>query len=216
MEDVQTDFLALTGAKFDDFVSLDIPRTVMGKYTNDTTAPTAYFLYNDPFSGQFDCYVKEENVKAYEQGAKVYKNLRKGEYGYIFESAYRLCEVMKIKCALGVRLRKAYQERNLKELELISVDITTLIKRLKKYISVLRVQWKKDNKPNGLEVQEIRIGGLIERLTGCNQVLNEYLQGKVNKIPELEIELLHEVLASASNTRMQYDGYVLSATVNRL
>ena len=78
------------------------------------------------------------------------------------------------------------------------------------------MQWKKDNKPNGLEVQEVRIGGLIERLFGCNQVLKEYLQGKGSEIPELEMELLHEALASASDTRMQYDGYVLSATVNRL
>ena len=43
MENVKADFGALTGAKFDGFVSLDIPGTVMGKYTNDTTAPTAYF-----------------------------------------------------------------------------------------------------------------------------------------------------------------------------
>lgn len=216
LEEIRRDFMALTGMQFDDFVLLDIPRSVNGNYIDDSAAPTSYFLYNDLFSGQFDCYVKDENIQAYEDASKIYKNLRNGEYAYIFETAYRLCEVMKIKCPLGVRVRQAYKEKNNKELKKICSDIKILLKRLDTYMEALRKQWFTDYKPNGLEVQEIRIGGLMQRLKGCRKVLIEYVKGKIGTIPELECELLDEVLASSVTTRMKYDGYVLVATNNEL
>ncbi len=53
-----------------------------------------------------------------------------------------------------------------------------------------RAQWYKENKPHGFNVQDIRLGGLIMRMTDCRDRLNDFLSGAVGCIPELEEERL--------------------------
>ena len=45
-------------------------------------------------------------------------------------------------------------------------------------------------KPYGWEIQQIRLSGLQGRLLDCRERLIEYIQGKVENIPELEEEIL--------------------------
>lgn len=54
-------------------------------------------------------------------------------------------------------------------------------KRLKEFI---------DNKPNGFESYEIRIGGMIERVKRCRKRQGKYLCGKLAPIEELEEKLV--------------------------
>ena len=50
--------------------------------------------------------------------------------------------------------------------------------------------WMRDNKPFGWEIQEIRFGGLYSRILDCKERLEEYLDGKVENVPELEEDIL--------------------------
>ena len=47
-----------------------------------------------------------------------------------------------------------------------------------------------ENKPYGFEVHDIRIGGLIQRLKGIRLRIKDYLNNKVDSIPELEESLV--------------------------
>ena len=49
-----------------------------------------------------------------------------------------------------------------------------------------RALYLSENKAFGLEVQENRFGSLLLRLRSCAERLNDYLDGTVEKIDELE------------------------------
>ena len=46
--------------------------------------------------------------------------------------------------------------------------------------------WYTDNKANGFDVQEIRLGGVLQRLESQKERLQAYINGEISKIEELE------------------------------
>lgn len=48
----------------------------------------------------------------------------------------------------------------------------------------------RDNKPFGFDVQDVRFGGLIQRIKSCEARLDKYLAGETESIPELEEKIL--------------------------
>ena len=48
----------------------------------------------------------------------------------------------------------------------------------------------KENKPFGWEIQDARLGGLMQRLKTCHNRLIAYLRGDLERIEELEEEIL--------------------------
>ena len=51
-------------------------------------------------------------------------------------------------------------------------------------------QWHIDNKPSGFEVQDVRFGGLVQRLDTCKKRLIDYANGEIDKLEELEADIL--------------------------
>ena len=193
-ERLEKEFEALTGYDYNEYMHLEKAQT-FGKYTGDIGNPAKYGLYNDVFLGYVDAAISSEDKKYFFKAKQAISHLRNGQYGYIFESAYDLNEVLELKYDMGIRLRKAYQEKVKTELENCADDLLKIIGLLEKFIISYRKQWLTENKPNGLEVQEIRLGGLKERLTGCRQRLIAYLNGEIEEIPELDENLLPEAVS---------------------
>ena len=52
--------------------------------------------------------------------------------------------------------------------------------------TAFRTLWLKENKVFGLEVQEMRFGQLLLRLRSCAERLQDYLDGNLPSIEELE------------------------------
>ena len=48
------------------------------------------------------------------------------------------------------------------------------------------MKWLEENKGFGLEVMDLRIGGLIQRTETVAEILKQYLNGSIDKIYELE------------------------------
>lgn len=112
------------------------------------------------------------------------------EWGYLFESEKCLCEGLELKANLGQRTRSMYQCGDWDGLhELIPVYQET-VKRVRRFCQAFEKQWMMENKPYGFEVQDIRIGGLIQRLEHCADRLNQFVNRKISNIPELEEQLL--------------------------
>jgi hypothetical protein len=63
-------------------------------------------------------------------------------------------------------------------------------KAVKEYIYSFRNLWYKENKPSGLEIHDLRLGGLLQRLRTCRERIESYLEGKIDSIEELEEVLL--------------------------
>ena len=116
---------------------------------------------------------------------------RGGRWAYLFESLEALCRVLEIKADLGVRLKKAYDARDIAVLRRIAEeDIPALLSRLDSLYKAFRRQWFAENKPFGWEVQSIRLGGLQARVREAARTLADYLEGRQTCIPELKEERL--------------------------
>lgn len=183
------------GIAFDDFMLLDEANFI---HENDAKAghprnPAKYALFADTFNGFTDNTILENGGEKYAALAeKLHEIAKKNRrFGYIFESEARLCDVLAIKYELGVKVRKAYQAGKRWDLELYSKrDYPELIRRVESFAKAFEKQWMTENKPQGFDSQDIRIGGLLRRLEYCRKTLNAYLDRKTDKIEELEVELL--------------------------
>jgi hypothetical protein len=95
-----------------------------------------------------------------------------------------------LKSDIGARTRQAYQSDDKTELANLIKEYGELLKRMQTFYTVFRKHFLRENKPSGLEVQDIRLGGLIQRIKSCRQTLIEYCGGKISNIPELDERIL--------------------------
>jgi len=94
------------------------------------------------------------------------------------------------KLKLRRKLVHAYAVRDRKALEeLAARDVAGVIGDLRRFAEAFRTQWLRRNKPFGLDVIQVRIGGQIARWEELGVRLEELLSGKVTSIPELEVRL---------------------------
>jgi hypothetical protein len=189
MNVIKAEFKEITGESFDAFVGLDLPNRIVGAYTSEN--PCKHMLYSDPFLGFFDSTIIVGAGEKYKKLAKRFAvQAKRSSYGYIFQSMSKLCDVLSIKYELGRKTREAYQKGDKESLKSLVLDYKKLDKKLKAFHIAFRNVWYTENKPNGFEVHDVRIGGLEKRLEVCHERLIEYLDGKIDKIPELEEKLL--------------------------
>lgn len=194
-ERLKNEFGTLTGYDFDDFIKLEYGQTFCGKFTEDICNPAKYGLYNDVFTGFLDTVIIPEDKKYFKKAKSAVKPFRAvGKYAVLFETAYRLNDLLSIKYSLGVELRKAYLAGDRAKLQGLALTLKAAIAKTGKLTDAYRNQWYAENKPNGFEIQEIRLGGLKERLKGCLKRLTDYLDGKVPSLSELEEKLVPEAV----------------------
>lgn len=184
--DIKAKFEKKYGIGFDRFMLLDLlgtPSGEAGKICN----PEKYLLYQDCFMGLMDSTVAGGEGESYAKCARRLKLLKKDvEWGYLFESASTLCEVLAIKAELGVRTHSVYASRDKEALRLLISDYEKLQKKLEAYYRAYKKQWFYDNKPHGFDIQDIRLGGLLMRVRSCKERLKDFYDEKIDRIGELE------------------------------
>ena len=138
-----------------------------------------------------------ERYQAISKRLKTLAN-RRSQFSYLYKTAYRLSEYLEIKSTLTVDIDNAYKNGDRKALEqLVNTTIPSAEKRLRAFITSFTKQWHTDSKPFGFEVQEFRLYGGLARLVSVRKKLKAYLDGKINKILELEeVKLSRPVVAT--------------------
>ena len=198
---IKADFKEIVGGDFDDFMLLDLPNRVdpthegapMGGYTHWPLHPSKVMLFSDYFNDFLDCTVNDGIGEKYgEVAKKLYAaKKRNPEFAYIFDTAAKLCDVLEYKYELGIKTRRAYESGDLKALRLLAKkDYAIVEKRLIKFTEAMQKQWFTDNKPQGFDIQDLRLGGMIRRTKACRQRILDYVNGKISLIPEYEEKLL--------------------------
>ena len=185
-------FKEATGIDFDDFCKLDLPACCVPGSEHQFSCYDKCQLYSDPFLGLQDILIsEEENEPEYYRSVscKLAKFTDNEEYGYLFKTGKTLCDFLAYKSVLGKHVREAYQANDIERLKEIEKDFTKAEKNLQRFINAYQEQWMKNKKPFGLEIHDIRMGGQLARLQHCHNRLNDYLEGKLDVIPELEEKL---------------------------
>lgn len=189
MEAIKKKFYEITGADFDTFLLLDELDKPGGVHKNN---PSKYLLYNDPFMGIYDLRCREEDADHYRALAEKLQTAQgKGIFEIYFEDYQKLCEVLAVKSTLGMRTRACYAAKDLEALKkLAEEDYPLALQKIKEYYTVFRKCWMQEKKPQGFEIQDIRLGGLKQRLENCRERLLAYVNGEEECLPELEENLL--------------------------
>lgn len=190
---IKAKFKRIVGVDYDAFMSVDLPNYVTDDSPYRSECPSKYMLYSDPFLGFLDYTVSEGAGARYKEYAKTLGSVAKTtrKYGYVFKTLSALCEVLEIKYELGVKTRAAYKAGDKAELKRLAIeDYAELEKRVKNLHTAFEKQWYTDNKPSGFEVHDGRLGALILRLASCKKRLIAYADGRLDKIEELEADIL--------------------------
>jgi hypothetical protein len=183
-------FKAITQIDYQTYKLLLLPNLVCGN-DNSVYHTAKLALYNDPLVGYIDSHLVLGGDLDYKKFAGVLKNAGEGSYFEpIFKSQHALCEVLKYKYDLGIQLRDSYKSNDLIKLSKLYKRIGYCINKLNLFYKAFYDLYLWENKPYGFEIQDIRIGGVIQRLKGIRLRIKEYLDNKVDSIPELEEELV--------------------------
>ena len=195
MDSIKAKFKRLIGIEYDEFMLLDAPNDIDGTSVeyNGAVNPSKYMLYSDYFNGFLDVTVmggEEDKYRALAE--KLYTAAAKTrKFGYLFKSAAKLCDALSVKFELGLKTRNAYKAGDKEELRrLAENDYKEAEKLIRAYHRTFEEQWFYENKPCGFDVQDIRLGAVIQRTISCRRRLLDYVNGKIDSIPELEEELI--------------------------
>ncbi len=192
MAKIKREFKAITGEDYDAFYFQDKPNVLCG--VDSTFCPSKYITFSDVFNGFLDPFIPEQTDSVYKGYAKRLRKYAKTsqKFGYLYDNLAKLCDFISVKGALGIKLRKAYKAGDKAQLAILLGELNKAIIKLDKFYNSFMTRWYIENKPEGADVHDIRLGGLKQRLISCKNRLNDYLQGKLDNIPELETELLKE------------------------
>lgn len=197
LADIKQKFKEKYGIAFDRFCALDViikdvsykDQFPFSEIFGDN--PEKYLLFNDCFSGLFDKSVGGFENEKYKKLSRKLGLLKNHEtYGYIFETISLLCDVLSIKAELGVNTRKIYALGDKEALLPLIADYKKTVKKLEKFYAAFKKQWYIEYKGYGMDVHDIRLGGLIMRIKDCAGRLQDLYDGKIDRIEELEEELL--------------------------
>ena len=195
-EELEMEFYDATGSSLKEFMKLDKFDTLfLGDQVNmKSENPSKYLLYQDALLGIFDCHLKDAKASEYyKKLAEELKNSAQSckNHTVFFEYYHCLAEVLVQKADLGLVIKTAYDTHDLSTLKNICEEIIPqLTEKVWKLKELREELWMKDAKPFGYELIDLRLGGVLTRLESCKRRLQKYVEGKIDKLEELEAERL--------------------------
>lgn len=163
-------------------------------YTHVGASPSKYLLYQDVLYGMFDKHVSPLDKQHFlnVSGKLETAAQRNPEWAILFEVQKSLADLLSEKVDCGILLREAYKKGDKETLKkYCETTIPSLLERVDCFAKTYSKQWLAENKAFGLDMFDIRIGGLKERLLRCKSRLESYLNGEVSQLEELEQDILY-------------------------
>lgn len=190
-------FMTCTGGVYEDFMNLDIANLVPDNPApgGSSVNPPKYLLYQDILCGLFDKHIVPEiYAEHYRQASSMMEEAgeRNPQWKVVFETQYALCQLLELKVDAGIKIRNAYMIGDLVTLKRYAHEVLPELKRRsERFIAAYRAQWRYENKIFGLDVFDLRMGGLMQRMESAGWRLDMYLNGEIPSLEELEQERLY-------------------------
>ncbi|AOM84499.1 beta-N-acetylhexosaminidase [Salisediminibacterium beveridgei] len=194
-EHLQYRFGTCAGGYWEDFMILNQLDETPGVSTSNLheSNPSKFLLWQDVLIGLYDKNV--HGLPLNEHYKKLSTALEKAivrnpQWQLLFCFYHNLARVLNIKAEIGIQLKQAYDADDTDAVRLLISEVEELKQRLNTLRESHRDLWFSINKPFGWEVLEIRYGGLHARLETAQYRLEQWLQGEITAIEELEAERL--------------------------
>ncbi len=213
---------ALTGYSQSEWLMCDLLNRVKPEYDRMSNA-VRYTLYNDYIIGLLDVHIPdfagEYYAGLYEKFIPLAK--RDSQFSYLFKSYEQLCHALIRKATFSKRIYAAYQEGDKEALAKLVEELSFIKEDIRGFYDAFRTLWLKENKGYGFEVMDLRVGGLISRADTVAAMVKDYLEGKQDKIYELETERISYWCAPAEGPEDErypvlHNCWATAYTVNHL
>ena len=190
----------------------------LSNYRHNSNNVSKWLLWDDPLIGLCEPLQEGQSFRRH------YANLANALEEVIGEDSgskrlrfpAQIACVLAMKCDCRKNLVAAYGANRGEELaRLLEGEVKPLLVEVRRLWEIHRDMWLATYKPFGLEVIEIRYGGLIARLESLVVRLQKYLDGEITSIPEFETELLKFQGGSADELH-HISSYRRIATASRI
>ena len=195
----------LTGYTRDEWKVCDRINYVVPRVGNQMSDAGKYMLYNDYLIGLMDYHTPDFAGEVFAELHRIYDEFAKrdSQFSYLFDTYAALSKALIRKATYGKRLRDAYQKNDKETIGSLVEELTFIREDLHEFYTTFRNLWMKENKGYGFEVSDVRIGGLIARIETVTIMLRDYLEGRIDKIYELEDESL-DYWCGATSEELRY------------
>ena len=106
-------------------------------------------------------------------------------YGLLFRFYTALARALALKCLWHENAAKAVRAGDRAMAGKLADGVPETIEAFKALRHIWRKLWESTNKPNGFEVIEVRLGGVMARLATAEDKMRDFAGGAVDDIPEL-------------------------------
>ena len=191
-KEIKRKFEEFFGIPFDVFMYADLPNILSDKQDFFPFNPSKYMFYSDCLLGMHATTFEKGVGEIYKKHVAKLKRAEKNkDWAFVFAPLRALCEVLYYKADLGLRTRDAYRAGDKAALNaLITSSYKPAIKKIRLFHKTLSAYWDTIFKPHGFDVMDIRIGGVLQRLEHVVEKISAYTSGQVDRIEELDEELL--------------------------
>ena len=200
-EKLKARFEALTGADYDAFKT-------MGLYHNrfdDANFPSFHdrffgkaLFWQDIMEGLYDAklFLRPMSRHYVECAEKIKKYVNDEKWGALYEHAFRVFDYLATKTLIAENLVPAYKDGNKQLLAKIANELLPLLKeKCDKVHRSHKARWFSYNKILGWSNLDIRYGGVCARCDTGIELIKLFLDGKCDKIDELEQQRLPKGLS---------------------
>ncbi len=148
------------------------------------------FLYDDPLLRIYSSHARGKTyspmfLKIKKQLAKAAKKAHPRNR-LLLQYAFALADLLSVKADLGNEAYAAYQRRDKNRLRAVAGRVPEVAAKCDRLWELRRRIWLDECKPFGLEVIDLRIGGLLQRLKVFRSRIADYLSGRLDSIEEFE------------------------------
>lgn len=178
------------GANAQAFLDLSLMNAAPGMVSHpaDPVNACKFMLYQDPLVELFEADVEGFCLADhYASLVPLYARYEQEnpEYGLMFEFYSALAHALSLKCAWHENAAKTVRDGDREKAARLAVRIPETVEAFETLRRVWRQLWESTNKPNGFEVIEVRLGGVIARLSTAETKMREFASGAAESIPEL-------------------------------
>lgn len=190
-------FAFYTGACYDDFYNLAYLDETPGCRPGnpDQMNPSKALMWQDLLTGLFDKNIEGLPLNEHYAGlAEKFKAAagRSGAYGGLFRFNYHVADVLSVKSELGIKITRAYRENDRTELKRITGEILPcLTEKVRELRACHKRLWFSTCKALGWDVMDMRYGSLLIRIESAEEEIADYLDGRLDRLEELEEERLY-------------------------
>jgi hexosaminidase len=207
-----------TGAKYDDFMLLELLDNTPGVTSTADTSynPSKFLMWQDILTGLFDKNIEGLPMAVhYSALAEKLKECigRNGYFDDMFRFYYNVADTLALKSEMGLKITKAYKENDRTALLTFAENELPELKRRMQSLRDSHYRlWFDLYKAIGWDIFDMRYGSLIIRIDTAAREIIDYLEGRLERLEELEEKRLNYNGVEGVVQYANYFGRIVSAS----